>query len=510
MALPVNTDDLIYGRLIEPERIEFFRKWNPEEVLKTVCAFANDIHEQGSGYIVIGVDKKNGTPVLPPAGIPKEQLKTIRKEFTNLCHRINPKLFPDIVCDEIKDKHVTIIWVTAGEEKPYSAPSAIGNFSPYKIYVRHEGSTEVASRVMENRLREQASFSHFDNRVNPKATVEDLDLGLIQAYLQETKSCFYPHTLKLPLNEIATKLQIAQQEKEKLQLLNIALLLFCKEPHRLLEGCRTTLIEYEDEDGIHFSEKQFTGPVHIQIREIMNYLNTNVIKEFGNRSSGNNETQRFENYPYQALEEAVVNAFEHKSYDHSSPVEINIYKGLPRIHPHTEDHRRITIVNRPGPLPFVDEMALSQGEVKPRYYRNIRLGDFLKNIHLTGKNGSGLPAMREALRKNGSPQPRFVTDAEQTYFEVAFPINHQAPVEITESTEEAERVMLTHIQQTILEKLIHEPCSEKEIIQNITSGLKEEVEALIQRNLISEKKYGDYNFLHITPQGIDLLRQTFP
>lgn len=53
MALPLNIDDLIHQRKVESARIEYKKDWNPEKVLHSVCAFANDIDNWGGGYIII-------------------------------------------------------------------------------------------------------------------------------------------------------------------------------------------------------------------------------------------------------------------------------------------------------------------------------------------------------------------------------------------------------------------------------------------------------------------------
>lgn len=55
IKLPISIEDLLYQRTIESERIEYKSDWNPEAILHTICAFANDFHNLGSGYIVIGV-----------------------------------------------------------------------------------------------------------------------------------------------------------------------------------------------------------------------------------------------------------------------------------------------------------------------------------------------------------------------------------------------------------------------------------------------------------------------
>lgn len=46
------------------------RGWNPDPIIRTVCAFANDIENLGGGYVVIGQDcDANGQPVFPPVGL---------------------------------------------------------------------------------------------------------------------------------------------------------------------------------------------------------------------------------------------------------------------------------------------------------------------------------------------------------------------------------------------------------------------------------------------------------
>ena len=62
--LPINLEDLLRQRTVEGERIEYKTGWNPDATIRTLCAFANDFHNLGGGYIVIGVAENNGRPVL--------------------------------------------------------------------------------------------------------------------------------------------------------------------------------------------------------------------------------------------------------------------------------------------------------------------------------------------------------------------------------------------------------------------------------------------------------------
>ena len=51
MPLPINIRDLINGMSIEWERLEFKAGWNPEPVMHTICAFANDINNWGADIL---------------------------------------------------------------------------------------------------------------------------------------------------------------------------------------------------------------------------------------------------------------------------------------------------------------------------------------------------------------------------------------------------------------------------------------------------------------------------
>ena len=62
-ALPININDLLHGKSVEWERLEFKVGWNPLDIIQTICAFANDFHNLGGGYLVIGVAEQNGRPL---------------------------------------------------------------------------------------------------------------------------------------------------------------------------------------------------------------------------------------------------------------------------------------------------------------------------------------------------------------------------------------------------------------------------------------------------------------
>ena len=94
MSLPVNIEWLLSSKKIESERIEFKEGFNPVKIMHAMCAFANDFHNLGGGYIIIGTSEKNGVLQRPVKGISESQLDQIQKEIVEIGHKIVPSYHP--------------------------------------------------------------------------------------------------------------------------------------------------------------------------------------------------------------------------------------------------------------------------------------------------------------------------------------------------------------------------------------------------------------------------------
>lgn len=130
MAFPRNIEDLIKCRVIESDRVEFKSDWNPTPIIHRICAFANDIDNVGGGYIVIGVEEKNGSPVIPIKGIEQERIDGILKELIVLCHFIEPMYNPIVEPVMFQGKYVIVIWAAGGYGRPYKASKSIHRAYP--------------------------------------------------------------------------------------------------------------------------------------------------------------------------------------------------------------------------------------------------------------------------------------------------------------------------------------------------------------------------------------------
>ena len=154
------------------------------------------------------------------------------------------------------------------------------------------------------------------------------------------------------------------------------------------------------------------GSVPMMIKRTMQTLQDLVIEEMVTKVNYQMEAIRRFNYPYQALEEAVVNAFYHRDYLSYQLIIVEVEPEL------------IRIISFPGIDRSIPQRVIEEGErFSSRYYRNRRLGEFLKELDLSEGKSTGIPTIQEELRNNGSPKARFFTDDDRRAVTVEIPIH---------------------------------------------------------------------------------------
>ena len=416
MKLPININDLLIARTVEWERLEFKAGWNPKAVLHTMCAFANDFHNLGGGYIIIGVAEDKGRPVLPLAGLPIRQIDAVQKEIIELGYRMVPYYHPIIAPYEIDGKHILVLWAAGGQTRPYKAPVSFKKGEREFAYYIRKGSLTVRARQQdETELMTLAATVPFDDRMNQRAVVEDLSHEMMLDFLQEVGSDLSSQARELQLVELGRQMQIVGGPDETPFPLNVGLLFFNPEPQRFFPATQIDVVWFPDDaGGDKFTEKTFHGPLPRMIREVLNYIRRNYLNETVLKHPGRAEATRVANFPYEAIEEAVVNAIYHRSYEEREPVEVRI------------THHDLVLLSYPGPDRSVRLEQLRIGRAIPRRYRNRRIGEFLKELDLTEGRATGIPKILRAMKENGSPPPEFEFDEDHTYFLVRLPVHPEA------------------------------------------------------------------------------------
>lgn len=245
----------------------------------------------------------------------------------------------------------------------------------------------------------------FDDRVNHKAEMSDLNITLIQNYLKEVKSSLYEKAKTGDFIEVCQDMNIVSTLPEYVKPKNVGLMFFSMEPDKFFPYTQIDVVQFPSGlGGDDIIEKTFKGPIQQQLRDALQYIRNVVITQKVVKYPDRAESDRFFNYPYAAIEEALSNAVYHRAYDEREPIEVRV------------ENDRIEIVSFPGPDRSVTIEGLKCFRVSNRRYRNRRIGDFLKELHLTEGRNTGFKKILDALEANGSPKPEFETDEDRSYF----------------------------------------------------------------------------------------------
>ena len=415
MALPISIDALIKQQIVENTRLDYKRDWNPEDIIHSICAFANDIDNWGGGYIIVGIEEENGMPKFPIAGLSKDSLDIINKELLQYCNEISPRYLPVVEQVQFDGKEIIVIWCPGGEARPYKAPDHVyykkGDKKEFSYYIRKMSNSIKANQLEEKELMLLSNNVPYDDRVNYQAKIPDLKSSLIQEFLNEVGSDLYQPSLSKTVEEVGTDMRIIGGPTELRKPLNVGLMFFNDAPDRFFPYARIEVVDKPDPTGEGMTEKIFTGPLDRQLKDSLSYIKNYIIKEKISKVSDAAEAIRIYNYPYAAVEEALCNAVYHKSYQIGEPVTVMITP------------EKMEITSLPGPDRTITDEDLKNFHLVSKRYRNRRIGDFLKELKLIEGRNTGIPTILRALKNNGSDAPVFETDEERSFFTITIPVN---------------------------------------------------------------------------------------
>lgn len=471
MALPINIDDLLNKRKVESNRIEFKKGWNPDKIYHTICAFANDFDNLGGGYVIVGVDEENGVAKRPVEGVSENQLDTIQRAMVGFNNKIEPYYMPRTEIEEIDGKYVFVIWVPVGVNRPYNVmESVVGKHSTPKWYIRNGSNSIEAKGEVLDELRNLATRMPFDMRGNPDIKEADIDFILLRSYLQNVGSRMVGELKQLDTMDVLERMDLLTGPTEQRIIKNVAAMIFCDHPDKFFPYTQISVVIFPEgkiQNPNRFTEKTFKDSVPTMIREVMSYLQSIAIQEYVIKPKDRMESIRYFNYPYQALEEAVVNAMYHRDYQEYQEVEITI------------EPNRISILSFSGPDRSIPAEAIKKCEsLRSHRCRNNKLGDFLKELELTEGRGTGIPTIQDELAKNGSPRASIETNDERSYFLIDIPV-HEGCESVIKLKDDAEnntqrqsndRVTTEHDRVIQILKFCETPKTRRDILEQI--GLK--------------------------------------
>lgn len=415
--LPINVDDLLRLQGVESARVEFKASWDEKatgsQVIRTICAFANDFQNLNGGYIVIGVAEQGGAAILPAKGLFEKEIEDAQKWIRGRCNVIDPVYQPVLSPEIHEGRRILVVWAPGSQARPHQAPESLEKGASRKFYIRLGSETVDADRQPElkTQLMQLTARVPFDDRRALQASVLDIRETKVREFLNDIGSGL--------VDEADTKtlyraLRIADPVNGHDAPRNVGLLFFSQNPEQWFPGARIEVVQFAgDSSGNVLEEKIFNQrPVQEQLRECLAYLEGLSVRMI-QKLPGRTQAGHWVSYPSLALREALVNAVYHRSYEGTQePIKVYLYPD------------RMEIISYPGPVPGIETKHLDgSAPLPPVPARNRRIGELLKELRLAEGRGTGIPKVRRTMAQNGSPPPQFDFDQARSYFRVTLPVH---------------------------------------------------------------------------------------
>jgi predicted HTH transcriptional regulator len=184
------------------------------------------------------------------------------------------------------------------------------------------------------------------------------------------------------------------------------IVLLAKDPSAVLPQCRILADAYRgtEADGLPRDHEDIRGAMPAAIDRAVAFIDRNTHHPM--RVVGLNRI-RVDEYPVEALREALVNAVAHRQYeDAGRKIMLEVFSDR-------------VVISSPGLPPSLLTLAnLRKGKYRP-CSRNPVLAQCLSYFHRIEERGSGFRRMRDQMLNHGLDQPLLGTDT--GYFQVTFP-----------------------------------------------------------------------------------------
>ena len=373
------------------------------DVVATLCAFANDIQNLGGGYVVCGAREEmdaHGFPRLVRTGLNATRLKELENLVLARCReRVFPGIAPlveELDSDDPERRILVFLQPATGTAHTFRRER-----DGAKHFVRVSRSTlEARNGLLRDLLVRKGALEPWDRRPCAAATVADIDLlalrdGLQRLGLADTPEHYF--SSETSLSAFVPPLLAREPLTGTLRPRYFALLLFGRQPQMFIPGAISFFSTYEgvDRASIRGQRMELAHTLTDQLRVMLPALEAESKALFDKSDTARPTVYK---YPVRALREALVNAFAHRDYELVDPVRVTAFAD------------RIEI-SSPGGLPLgVEPDALAAGTAGPRW-RNQTLAWFLSRLGYAEAEGQGLRTIRSTLLDAGCPPPEFEVDA---------------------------------------------------------------------------------------------------
>jgi predicted HTH transcriptional regulator len=320
--------------------------------------------------------------------VPKSKISATEEEFREAQKRSKYILvYIKGKSDHAKDKRVKKLISEIKDED-----------SGYKYY-RFRNIQELKNAVHESLidfLREKGIVgkSVFDQTVCEGASWKDIDTDKVKWFLRTAKEKRnFPFPENTPVKDVFIHLNLLDAGK----LTNAAILLFGKNPHRFHLQAEIKCLQFSGTEvekpfpSYHIYNGNLFDQVDRAVSFVLSSIKLPVIQQLHTA-----QVKRPPEIPLFAVEEAIVNALAHRSYNDTSGVQVMVFID------------RVEIWNS-GSLP--DQLTIADLRKPHRSFPgNPLIAEVFYLADYIQKAGSGTIEMIKQCRSSGLPEPEFVNN----------------------------------------------------------------------------------------------------
>lgn len=400
-----------------------------DDIYKEVIAFANT----DGDIIYIGIDDQGNV-----TGI-----DDVDETYTRLTNGIRDAIHPDVtmfVRYVLQENKVIRIEVGEGSFKPYYLKSK--GLKPTGVYV-HQGTSSV--QASPEQIRQMIKESDGDNYEDARCLEQELTFDAANTAFRRYGVEFSVEkyrTLGITKNDLYT---------------NLALLLSDQCLHT------TKIAVFKDESCTEFRDsKEFGGSVFTQFENTVNYLA--LCNKTVSTIKGVLRTDK-QDYPEEAIREALLNALVHRDYSFSGSIIINV------------NDNKMEFISLGGLLPGLSTDDIRIGVSQPR---NKKLAEVFHRLRLIESYGTGIRRIYK-LYENCPVQPSI--EVTSNAFKIVLP-NMNVNAETAEAAPATEKapVTITPQMKTVIDYLTEYGEMTDEDLQELL-GVKKTRAYLIARRM---------------------------
>ncbi len=370
-----------------------------DSIKPCLSAFANTNKE--GGLVVLGI--ANDGTIKGTQHVAEQKLNEIlqvRESLNN--HVTDPKHV------NLQDPNKNQLYLLYTHETPNAICETVGAFP--KAWKRVGPQNRPMTEQEREQLKRDKRIVNFENSYCRPYDPDELDMGVVEefkkAFLEERGSQ-YGYSTEDILDHAGA---IKKEENGKYIFTNAGYLFFASNPRKHFGGAFVRLLRYDvpaeelkDRGGMTL-DKDFDGPLPNIIRDLRTFLKDSALfRTLSKRNPDGGFTDEPE-YPFIAVDEALVNAIVHREYAVTTRIDCIVYRDK-------------LVVKNPGNIPqhvpekfSLDNTILNPVPRNPKIVGWMRLMKDERGALFVRELGEGTENMRKSMANLGLPAPQYHTD----------------------------------------------------------------------------------------------------